>query len=129
MVRYCLDCGETVDSDDQYCYYCGERLPATEPEGERNDRSEGDEGQEQNKVVESETRASNREPGPDRYCLDCGEPAREGDRYCYFCGEPIPPSESDERTATERSTAEYCPDCGTTVEPDDTFCYYCGERL
>jgi predicted nucleic acid-binding Zn ribbon protein len=66
MGEYCLDCGEPVESDDRFCYYCGERLGVEETE-----RDTGSAGSTQ------------------RYCIDCGEPAESDDRYCYFCGEPL----------------------------------------
>jgi predicted nucleic acid-binding Zn ribbon protein len=64
MVEHCPDCGEAVDSDDRFCYYCGEGLARTEGA----DTSDG---------------------YSPRYCIDCGEPAERGDKYCYFCGEPL----------------------------------------
>lgn len=66
MGEHCLDCGEPVDSDDRFCYYCGERL------------------------VGKENESGSESAGPSQlYCTDCGEPAESDDEYCYCCGEPL----------------------------------------
>lgn len=125
MVQYCLDCGESVDPDDRFCYYCGEELPGAEPADDAIEQTE-DQGRREPPVGGSDLE---RERGEDRYCLDCGEQARPEDRFCYFCGERLPISGVDDSPDTGSEELDYCPDCGTSVEPHDRFCYYCGERL
>lgn len=131
MERYCLDCGEVVDRDDQFCYYCGEELPVDGLEHEGSDPGE-------QTLKDGESTHGERSPpavtdgdagdSSRRYCLDCGRPAAVGDTFCYFCGERLPVTPGTDASETEQ-THRQCPDCGEAVHPDDLFCYYCGERL
>lgn len=63
MDEYCPECGEVVESDDTFCYYCGEPLPAptaNEPGGQ---------------TGTTELR-----------CPDCGVAVDSDDTFCYYCG-------------------------------------------
>lgn len=60
-----------------------------------------------------------------RYCLDCGETAKEGDQFCYYCGEELPSGTDGPSDAVDR----HCPSCGAGVDGDDGYCYHCGTRL
>lgn len=154
MAEYCPDCGETVEPNDRFCYYCGEQLAPGKPDNSPEIRS----------------------------CPDCGEYAYPEDNYCYYCGELLPAvdSQSAERAETpqrresapnasdragsetgskrgrpptesadsEPPTARHysadqsstdsadpfqpeqqCPECGKSMESEATFCYYCGTQF
>jgi TM2 domain-containing membrane protein YozV len=47
------------------------------------------------------------------YCMNCGNPVREGEKFCARCG--IPPGKG----------TSYCPNCGALSTPD-LICDTCG---
>jgi endogenous inhibitor of DNA gyrase (YacG/DUF329 family) len=67
MDEYCPECGEVVDSDDTFCYYCGERLPG----------------------ATVTTEQTGRNGTGDRRCPDCGVSVDADDSFCYYCGERL----------------------------------------
>lgn len=66
MDEYCPECGEVIDSEDTFCYYCGERLPAASAAGGQTDQT-----------------------GTAGRCPDCGVSVDAEDRFCYYCGERL----------------------------------------